>query len=72
MIAHCLTHEIKPNQPNKPVASWVIKNKETGEAIMETFDSRKVAALNTHKYEAVPIETHLQQLAQAERCKQYR
>jgi hypothetical protein len=69
MTAHYFTPEIKPNQPNKPVASWVIKNKETGEVIMETFDSKKVGVLNTQKYEAVPIERHLQQLGQSERCK---
>jgi predicted nucleotidyltransferase len=40
-------------------SSWVIKNKETGEVIMETFDRKKVDALNTDKYEAVPIAAHL-------------
>jgi hypothetical protein len=40
-------------------ASWVIRNKETGEVIMETFDRKKVEALNTAKYEAVPIIDHL-------------
>lgn len=43
-------------------SSWVIKNKKTGEIIMETFDRAKVDALNTEKYEAVPILTHLQSL----------
>ena len=61
-----MEYQIKPNQPSKPVASWVIKNKETGEIIMETFDSKKVDALNTQKYEAVPIEQHLQGLSQPE------
>lgn len=42
-------------------ASWVIRNKTTGEVICETFDSRKVAALNTAKYEAVPIRQYLEQ-----------
>ncbi len=42
--------------------SWVIRNKETGEVIAETFDPAKVAALNTSKYEAVPILQHLQEL----------
>lgn len=39
--------------------SWVIRNKETREVIMETFDKRKVDALNTTKYEAVPILEYL-------------
>ena len=39
--------------------SWVIRNKTTNEVIMETFDTRKVAALNTAKYEAVPILEYL-------------
>jgi len=45
-------------------ASWVIRNKETGEVIMETFDKKKVDALNTEKYEAVPIQQHLGELNQ--------
>lgn len=40
-------------------ASWVIRNKLTGEVIMETFDPKKVAALNTAKYEAVPALDYL-------------
>ncbi len=40
-------------------ASWVIRNKETSEVVMETFDKKKVDALNTEKYEAVPIAQHL-------------
>lgn len=40
-------------------ASWVIRNKETKEVIMETFDKRKVDVLNTEKYEAVPILEYL-------------
>lgn len=40
-------------------ASWIIRNKETGEVIMETFDKAKVDALNTAKYEAVPIGDYL-------------
>jgi hypothetical protein len=46
-------------------ASWVIRNKATGAVICETFDPRKVAALNTAKYEAVPILRHLQELNRA-------
>jgi len=46
----------------KPSASWVIRNKETGESLFETFDRKKVDALNTEKYEAVPILEYLQSL----------
>lgn len=49
-------------------ASWVIRNKTTGEVICETFDSRKVAALNTAKYEAVPIRQYLEQLNRTTQC----
>lgn len=45
-------------------ASWVIRNKETGEVIAETFDRKKVDALNRDKYEAVPIAQHLRELNQ--------
>lgn len=40
-------------------ASWVIREKSTGTVIMETLDRKKVAALNTAKYEAVPIGEYL-------------
>ena len=43
-------------------ASWVLRNKFTKEVICETFDARKVAALNTDKYEAVKIQTYLGEL----------
>lgn len=43
-------------------ASWVIREKETGAVVMETFDRAKVDALNTAKYEAVPIIDHLASL----------
>lgn len=57
---------LKPLAP-KPTAtdnsaSWVIRNKETGEVMAETFDRKKVDALNTEKYEAVPIRQHLASL----------
>ncbi|GGE24354.1 Adenine-specific DNA methylase, N12 class [Gemmobacter megaterium] len=45
-----------------PGASWVIRNRETGETVMETFDRKKVDALNTAKYEAVPAREHLESL----------
>lgn len=40
-------------------ASWVIKELVTGRIIMETFDAEKVRALNTSRYQAVPIQMHL-------------
>ena len=40
-------------------ASWVIRNKATGEVVLETFNPKVVAALNTAKYEAVPIAEYL-------------
>ncbi|EMX5229607.1 PLxRFG domain-containing protein [Pseudomonas aeruginosa] len=57
---------LKPLAP-KPTAtdnsaSWVIRNKETGEVMAETFDRKKVDALNTEKYEVVPIQQHLASL----------
>lgn len=63
---------MKPNQTDKrrraeavelshglPVASWVIRNKRTGEVIMETYSKKVVSILNTTKYEAVPVQQHL-------------
>jgi hypothetical protein len=41
------------------VASWVLREKATGKVIMETYDQAKVRALNTAKYEAVPIAEYL-------------
>lgn len=46
----------------RPIASFVIRNKETGEVIMETFDRAKVARLKTDKFEAIPIGDHLASL----------
>jgi hypothetical protein len=43
----------------KRTASWVIREKATDHVLFETFDSKKVAALNTEKYRAVPILQHL-------------
>lgn len=39
--------------------SWVIKEKATGTVILETFNAKVVDALNTVKYQAVPILEHL-------------
>lgn len=43
-------------------ASWIIREKATGRVICETFERRTVDALNTAKYEAVPILEYLQSL----------
>jgi hypothetical protein len=40
-------------------ASWVVREKASGKVVFETFDQRKVDALNTAKYEAVPIQQYL-------------
>lgn len=52
-----LTQE--PVRTHETNASWVIRNKETKEVIMETFDKAKVDALNTDKYEALPIQQYM-------------
>lgn len=52
---------LEPSQTLKrETASWVIVNKETNEAMFETYDKNKVNALNTSKYKAVPILEYLQ------------
>jgi hypothetical protein len=42
--------------------SWVIRERATGQVIMETWNARLVSALNTAKYEAVPIREYLASL----------
>lgn len=39
--------------------SWVIREKATGGVLFETYSAKLVAALNTAKYEAVPILEYL-------------
>lgn len=43
-------------------ASWVIREKATGRVICETFNAAIVRALNTAKYDAIPIMAYLQSL----------
>lgn len=43
-------------------ASWVIRERASRAVIFETFDPKKVAALNIAKYEAVPIGEYLASL----------
>ena len=40
-------------------ASWVIVERSTGKAVMETFSARVAGAVNAEKYEAVPILEYL-------------
>lgn len=39
--------------------SWVIREKGTVVGLFETFNPKRVAALNTARYEAVPIGDYL-------------
>lgn len=43
-------------------SSWVLRETATGRVIAETFDANKVAALNTARYEAVPVVQHLHEV----------
>ena len=42
--------------------SWVIINKETKEAIFETFNKKTADKVNAEKYEAITILKYLQSL----------
>lgn len=42
--------------------SWVIREISTGRVILETWNPKLVAALNTARYEAVPIREYLASL----------
>jgi hypothetical protein len=44
------------------MASWVIVDKHTGQAVMETYNRKIAAAVNQERYEAVPIVQYLSQL----------
>ena len=41
------------------VASWVIIDKETGKAVMETFNQKTADAVNTEKFDVMPIKDYL-------------
>jgi len=43
-------------------ASWVIVSKQSGKAVLETFDSSLVNCINQKLYKAVPILEYLQNL----------
>lgn len=40
--------------------SWVVISKETGKAVLETFDFKVAKAINLQKYKVVPILAYLQ------------
>ncbi len=40
---------------------WVVRDKETGTPVMETFDESVASKVNTVKYEVVPSRQHLEQ-----------
>ena len=42
--------------------SWVIVERSTGNALFETFNPKLVAAINTIRYQVVPILEYLQAL----------
>lgn len=42
-------------------ASWVIRNKDTGEVVHETNQESVAKKMNTDKYEAVPVQRHLRE-----------
>lgn len=45
--------------PAKP-GSWIIVRKDTGEAVMETFEEDTAKAINTKNYKALPALEYLQ------------
>lgn len=53
---------VDPSSAPQPTASWVIRDKATGEVVMETFERSTIERINTSKYEAVPVQEHLAQI----------
>jgi len=45
-------------------ASWIIIEKATGKAVLETFNPKVMEAINTEKYEAIPVLQYLASLNQ--------
>jgi hypothetical protein len=52
----------KPVTSLEKDSSWIIRNKETGEVIQETFQKSVADKVNKDKYEAVPALQHLQEM----------
>lgn len=46
-------------------ASWVIVDKKTGKAVMETFKRATADAINREKFDVLPALQYLQQLNKA-------
>lgn len=53
---------MEPIRSHDVVASWVIREKGSTEAILETFSPTVVEKINTDKYEAIPIGQYLANL----------
>jgi len=49
------------------IASWVIRDKVTKQAVCELFNPELVLKINTLKYEAVPILEYLQEINRLQR-----
>jgi hypothetical protein len=45
-------------------ASWVIVDRLTGKAVMETYNRSTAEAVNIEKYEVVPVRQYLASLNQ--------
>lgn len=43
-------------------SSWIIVDKSTGEAVMETFEQSTADAINRNKFDVIPALEYLQQL----------
>lgn len=54
---------------HRGTTNWVIREKDGGAVIMETYDKAKVDALNTEKYEASSIHEHMASLNRVSRFK---
>lgn len=48
-----------------PSASWVIVDRKTGRAVMETYNPELVLRVNGASYEVVPIMNYLGRINQA-------
>ncbi len=55
-----------PTNSLSRTASWVIRDKETGQVLFETFSQDVADAVNTRNYEAIPILEYLQSLNKKE------
>ena len=51
-----------PNSRGEIPASWVVREKDGGRVLFETFNRKMIQAINAVKYEAVPICEYLSSL----------